>query len=136
MARKIDPYNLDPNDVYYLQDRMWMVEEYERQGLTEEMKVVRETERLVPGEPAPPSEIKVADMSLGVRADGVIDKPASNGVVPEESVVVDDQYEEWTKEDLVAEVDERNKEEGRTEPLSKSGTKAELAARLHEDDEA
>lgn len=135
MARTIDPYDLDAEDIHYLQSRYWMVEEFKRQGLTDQMAVVDETPRRVPGEEAPPSTVLLSDMSRGQRFDGIVDKPPANGVLSSEEVVVDDKYEEWTKDELLADIDERNKEEDREVPLSKSGTKAELAARLHEDDE-
>ena len=46
----------------------------------------------------------------------------------------DDDYDKWTKSELADEITERNK--GREEPMSTSGTKAELIDRLRADDEA
>jgi hypothetical protein len=50
-------------------------------------------------------------------------------------VVEGDPYEVWSVDDLKAEIDRRNAEEGRTTKLSKAGGKQDLADRLYEDDE-
>lgn len=46
----------------------------------------------------------------------------------------DDDYDKWPKAELVAEIEERNSSENKS--MSTSGTKAELVARLREDDAA
>jgi hypothetical protein len=46
----------------------------------------------------------------------------------------DDDYDQWKKDELVAEIEDRNKD--RDEPMSTAGTKAELIARLRADDQA
>ena len=43
-------------------------------------------------------------------------------------------YEEWSADDLRAEIDERNEQSGRTTKISKAGSRADMAARLREDD--
>lgn len=43
-------------------------------------------------------------------------------------------YEEWSADDLRAEIDERNEQDGRTTKISKAGSRADMAARLREDD--
>lgn len=57
------------------------------------------------------------------------DKPEPEPVEPSDATLVDsdEDYEEWTNEDLRDELERRE--------LSKSGNKAELIARLREDDE-
>lgn len=44
-------------------------------------------------------------------------------------------YSQWTKDELLAEIKERNTEEGRVEPLPTTGNKADLVAALELDDE-
>lgn len=52
--------------------------------------------------------------------------PAGAPAAPE------DEYEQWTKQDLIDEIDERNEKDGTK--ISTSGTKAELIERLRSDD--
>lgn len=47
----------------------------------------------------------------------------------------DPDYDNWTVAELTGEIEERNKEEGRETPISTQGKKAELVARIREDDE-
>lgn len=130
MARVIDPESLDKVDVRYLQERPWMIEEYERQGLKDQMAAVRAG---MPSkdDPTDITRVHTTEMALG-NIPPQIESPRPDGVTDEEGL--DDDYESWTKEDLLAEIDARNEEDGRTNKLPKSGSKADLALRLHQDD--
>lgn len=135
MSRTIDPENLSTQDVLYLKDRPWMVKEFKNQGF--DMKKVEEFPQPIPGDPN--FVISTQEMSQGFVPDDVQLAPADNGVVgtgAEDDPLADTDYEDWPKADLIAEIDSRNLEEDRENPISKSGTKEELAARLHADDEA
>lgn len=138
MARSIDPQKLEPQDVLYLKDRPWMVAEFRRQGFESQMDAVEEAAQPIPGSPY--LETTTQDMSLGYQTNVLVD-PASNGFDREadgEDPVVDDNYEEWSVEELKADIDARNAEEDRPKErkLSKAGSKEDLAKRLHEDDAA
>lgn len=61
---------------------------------------------------------------------GVLDEDGGDDVLP---------YEQWSVEDLRAEIDDRNKayaEAGSETKISKAGSRADMAGRLHEDDAA
>lgn len=134
MGRVIDPKDLNEQDVRYLQDRPWLTDSFTRQGFVEEMQSVKEGQ-VVRRSPEEESQISTDHMRVGTQAPQQ-ELPRPNGVLPDDPEdEVDDNYEEWTVDELKAEIDERNKEE-REAPLSKDGKKADLAARLHEDDAA
>lgn len=59
-----------------------------------------------------------------------------DGEAADNSALADTPYEEWPKSNLVAEVDVRNSQPDRETKLRRSGTVADLAAVLREDDEA
>jgi hypothetical protein len=46
----------------------------------------------------------------------------------------DPDYDNWTVAELTSEIEERNQEEGRETPIPTQGKKAELVARIREDD--
>lgn len=66
----------------------------------------------------------------------VVDNTGVDGETPEGAPVPPETYEGWSSDRLKAEIKERNKEreEAGLEPLSVSGTKAELTERLLQDD--
>jgi hypothetical protein len=132
MAREIDPTNLDEQDKSYLRERPWMIDTYRRRGFAAEMDAVENSKDT----PDDPTRLATTDdLRVGTQTPQR-DVAPPNGVVAGEEV--DDDYESWSKADLEAEIDARNSEEDRAEDskISKTGTKAELADRLHEDDAA
>lgn len=81
--------------------------------------------------------------SVGDRAAGLIvrDNTPVNGETPEGASTQAEDYSDekyWTKSKLSEEIDNRNEERKaeNLEPLSKSGTRAELVERLRQDDES
>jgi hypothetical protein len=96
MARDIDFENLDDDDIEYLKQRHWIIEEAELQGVQGVRELIQNH---VPGQ---------------------YDEEEEDDEEEEIS------YEEASVEDLKAELKERG--------LSASGSKADLVARLEEDD--
>lgn len=132
---KIDPNDIDDRLAGHLRDRPWMVEELRRQGFTEQMDAVESGEPMKHS-PEEANKITTDSMRLGTQPQ-LIDQAQPNGVTAASDLdEVDDNYEDWTVEELKTEINTRNEEGGRTEKLSTSGNKADLAARLHADDEA
>jgi hypothetical protein len=111
-----------------------MVDEFRRQGYGEQMDAVEEG-ILVRPSPEDESRVTTEQMRVGTQVPQQID-PRGNGVLDDGEGEVDDNYEEWTVDELKSEIDARNAEDGRSAQISKDGKKAELAARLHEDDAA
>ena len=133
MSRAVDPENLKKEDIRYLQDRPWMIDNFRRQGYVDQMDAVLDGQ-IKRDSPEDQTRVHTDDMRLGTQAPQQID-PRANGVTGDDEEV-DDDYESWSKADLEAEIQTRNDEDGRETKISASGTKAELAARLHEDDNA
>jgi hypothetical protein len=132
MSRKIDPHNLEDGDHQYLLDRPWIMDEFRRQGLVEEMDAVDEASR-VRDDPNEKVRITTEDMRVGTQPPQKLE-PQPNGVVGDD----DDEevnYSDWTAADLKAEIEARNLEP-RAEKIATSGKKEELIARLEEDDAA
>lgn len=112
MAREIDLEELNDDDLLYMSQRSWLVEEA----------------LLVHGVDVKPQINKL----LGVEG------PPSDAVdVSEESTPDPKDYESMKKDDLVAEITARNADfEDEADHIAVSGTKDELIARLREDDAA
>ena len=120
MARQIDIENLSEEDVAYLEQRHWMIQELEFQG--HDWATLR-AEAL--GEELPASD--EADEN------GSVDQ--TDGSEPEEEP---EDYSEYSFAELKAEIDDRNdgKEDDDETRISKAGSADELRARLVADDAA
>lgn len=83
-----------------------------------------------------PSRSALDSTAQGAPPIGTLTAEQQQQLLGGDEVEVDenDEYEKWPKAELVAEIEDRNK--GREEPMSTTGTKAELAERLRADDEA
>lgn len=124
--------SIDEADATYLRQRPWMIQEYRDMGYGDQMdKVEKPAQEGV----EPPSQVTTEDMRVGVQDPQRRVQP--NGDGQPASTLEEDDYDTWTKDELVAEVNERN-DDGRPDDqkLSTSGTKADLVERLRADDEA
>lgn len=70
------------------------------------------------------------------RATAHVPMEELNRPVTTEPVVHDDDYDEWSFQDLKDEIDVRNEERDEDDQLSKGGSTEDLKARLREDDAA
>lgn len=135
MSREIDPTKMDSDDIDYVRDRPWMIDLFERQGHEDAMKVVRESRSGEDKEyPGDNTVVHTDQMRVGTQAPQH-PNPRPAGAAGEK-VIEDDEvdYTQFSVDDLKAEIDARNAEDGTTEKISKSGSKADLIARLEEDD--
>jgi hypothetical protein len=140
VARSIDELekksregSLDDTDKQYMRDRPWTIEELRRRGGGELDKVLDDVQR-PPVEPVEhPSRVTTEELQQGAQDSGRVPQPNADQVAAGDGA--DDDYDTWTKQELVDEVEERNKD-GRETPLATSGTKQELVDRLRADDEA
>lgn len=119
MSRQINMDSLSKEDVRYLADRGRLTPSQEAQ-YRQELK-----DTTPPQAPNPLLQPTVGDVGTAEAALGGIVNPDTD--VPP--------YHEWTKKDLVSEIDTRN--EGRSEEnqISNKGTIRDLADRLEADDE-
>lgn len=149
MARQIDTKNtvlltpeerdklvdgMDAQDMQYLRERPWQIEEYERQGYTKQMEAVRSGGNTPEVDPSEASRVTTEKMRLGALEANRTPQP--NGVVPDDEDEDDEDYESWTVADLKAEIDDRNSDRDPATALATSGNKQELIDRLRADDEA
>jgi hypothetical protein len=127
---------MDQDDIDYVRDRPWMIETFERQGHTDAMKVVRESR---PGHdaeyPGDVTLVKTDQMRVGTQTPQQ-PKPRPAGAAGENVLPPEDEvdYSSWSVDELKAEIDARNEEEGRTEKIATSGKKSDLVDRLEADD--
>jgi hypothetical protein len=133
MSMEIDPKNVSTdNELRYLRDRPWKIDEYRRQGFIAEMDAV-EANIPMKSDPTDETRIHTDQMRVGTQAPQMSD-PRSSGVLEDDEV--DDNYEEWSVADLKAEIEARNAERAEGSHLALSGNKDALVKRLKEDDEA
>lgn len=134
MSRQIDIDNLTADDVPYLRDRPWLIDQYRRQGYTDHMDAVADGE-ITRESPVERSKITTDHMRVGTQVPQQVDS-VPNGVTGEEPDELDDNYEEWSVAELKAEITERNKELGEDVQIPVSGNKDALVDRLHKADQA
>jgi hypothetical protein len=115
MARDVDFENLDEDDVRYLAERPWLVDQAEREGNEDVREVVEE-------------------YALSQQAHNEPGTFPVEATTPQEEA--DDDYDSWKKDELVAEIEDRNSEREDSDYLSPGGTKSDMIERLRADDAA
>lgn len=156
MARKIDARymvgksheevsaalrNMDDQDLRYIWERPWIIGEYERQGFTEEMEALKgrfdAQGNLTPK--TDPTVITTDDMRVGTQTpQHLLPRPqlVDPSLNPLENEDDEDDYESWSKQELVDEVNSRNEDRADGDKMSASGNKDQLIERLRADDAA
>lgn len=111
----LDLSNLKDSDTEYLLQRPWLIQQAEQEGHTVPKRVYGETEEAEANEEHGFIPITDNDTPTPVTGENL-------------DVEGEDEYDAWSKDDLITELQERE--------LPHSGNKAELIARLREDDAA
>ena len=120
MAREIDLDDMSDDDVLYISQRSWLVDEALR---VHEIDLRPRINKLLYGQasiPAGPGKVWVTES-------------ASSSPDDVEEI---EEYEAWNKENLVKEIQARNADLPEGSKMSITGTKAQLIAALRADDEA
>lgn len=118
MAREIDLDDMSDDDLLYISQRSWLVDEAMRvHGVDLKPKI---------------SQVLYGTDKVPAGPGKIITTESANPPADDEEPI---DYEEWTKDQLVKEIQARNVDLDEDSQMSISGVKAELVARLRADDE-
>lgn len=132
--------NMSDEDRRYMWERQWTIEEYVRQGFGDEMDALVASFNDDGSPKTDPTLVTTDDLRVGTQPVKT-PAPRPQNVDPSlnpkvEGEGAEDDYDEWTKEELVEEINARNESADRETKLPTSGNKADLVARLRADDAA
>lgn len=120
MAREIDLDDMSDEDLHYISQRSWLVQEAFRVHGVDLKPRINELLYKQKNIPPGPGQVWTTDS-------------ANEGVGEIEEI---EDYDQWTKDALVKEVQARNVDLSEDSKMSTSGTKAQLVAALRADDVA
>lgn len=133
MARQVNVDEVDEDDLRYLRDRPWLVTQAKTEGFD-----LQERIDALDDNPEPVEIPSIGDLSVREDPTPTAKDPATAPSGSNDGSGTEDDYDEWKVSELQDEIEKRNdiaeSQDLDVEQMSKTGNKAELIARLRQND--